>query len=177
MKVFRRETLKVFFFLGLLTLFCQTVFGQKDHCGNPFSFDEILSKFTTRRTISSEPINKELSGEIAKRKIGFELNEANEKTLRDAGANDSLIKLIRENVFQDAIDEKILYAKYFENYDSVKVEKIKIAIEAAKEFIEKFENKECHTELVKYYKEAIPQLIKTIKDITTSKTQYKSSAL
>lgn len=162
MKVFRRETVKVFFFLGLLPLFCQTVLSQKDYCGDVFFFDEILSKFTTRRMTSPEPINKELNVEIPKRKIGFELKETDEKTLRDAGANDSLIKLIRENQQQEVIEANLLYDKYLYNYDSTNVEKVKIAIESANNFIAKFGNDKCYTEQTEYYRNAVPVLEKFI---------------
>lgn len=162
MKVLKRSIVKFSVFLSLFLLFCQTGSSQENHCGNVFFFEEILSKFTVRRTVSPEPVNKELIGEIRRRKIGFELNEANEKTLRDAGANDSVIKSIRENQQQEIIEAKLLYGKYVENYDSNAVEKVKIALESANSFIAKFGNDKCYTEQTEYFRDAIPMLEKFI---------------
>lgn len=140
------------------------VLYQEKSC-DAFFFNEILSKFTTRRTTSPEPVNKEMVGEITKRKIGFEIDEKDEKVLKDAGANDSLIKSIRENVLPEVIEAKNLYEKYVLNYESNDTDKLKIALEAAKEFVRKFENNECYAEQVKYFKEAIPILTDSIHSV------------
>lgn len=162
MKVLKRSIIKFPVFLSLFLFFCQTGLSQENHCGNVFFFEEILSKFTARRTVSPEPVNKELVGEIPKRKTGFELNEANEKTLRDAGANDSVIKSIRENQQQEIIEANFLYERYVENYDSNAVEKVKIALESAGSFIAKFGHNKCYTEQTEYFRDAIPVLEKFI---------------
>lgn len=155
MKFFSRPTIKVLIFLSLFLFSGQTLSAQENDCIGGMDFDGILSKFTTRRTISPEPINKELIGKIPKEKIGFELNEATEKTLRDAGANDLVISLIHKNVLPEVVEAKFLYDIYLNNYESVDIEKLEIALKSAKEFVNKFENKKCYEEHIKYYKEAI----------------------
>lgn len=162
MKVFECKIIKLSVFLGVIFLFGQTGLSQQQKCGEQFFFSDILSKYTARRTSSPEPVNKVLIREIPKRKIMFVLNEMNEKTLRDAGANDSIIKLIRENVLPEAVEANALYEKYLNNYQSNDIESLEAALEAAKEFVSKFEKNEPFTEQVKYFKDAISTLEKAV---------------
>lgn len=155
MKTLARQILKFSVCLALVLFLGQTVSGQGNECGGELSFDEILTKFTIRKTISAEPVNKELIGQVIKRKTDIELSAANEKTLRDAGASEVLVKAIRENVSAKSVEAVRLYRAYVENYQSEKIENLKIALDAAKEYIRKFENDGCNIEVVKYFKDAV----------------------
>ncbi len=65
---------------------------------------------------------------------------------------------------QDADAEKAaLYEKYTKNYNSKDIEKVKIAIAAAKEYIAKFGANEADKEQVDYYKAALPPLEDTVR--------------
>lgn len=177
MKFFRFKIINFSIFLALILISGQTVSSQETPCDYGLQFEEILSKFTTRRTISPEPVNKELIGEIPKRKTGFELNEANEKTLRNAGANDLLIKLIRENVLPEAVEAHYLQSVYLSIYHTDNFDELGIAIYVAREFVRKFEANKCYTEHVKYYKDAIVILDNNYSKNPDSKAYFKCKLL
>jgi len=61
-------------------------------------------------------------------------------------------------------DKETLYAKYTDNYASPEIAKRRIAVQAAKEYIEKFGNNADDKEIVDYLKGAIPAIEKGIED-------------
>lgn len=75
-------------------------------------------------------------------------------------------------------EKEALYAKYNENYDSPDIEKRKIAIQAGKEYIQKFgENADSGDDpLVPYFKENVPILEKAIKDEEAEAIRKKKEA-
>ena len=154
--------------------------SQENQC-KQITLDYLLTKLESAspETDSKEKIIKELKGEIVERKMISALSYANEKRLRSVGANDSLIKTIRKNLSKPSEEEISLYNSFITCYQSNNVEQTKKALEAAKEFVRKFENDGCHVELVKYFKEVIPVLETYIKnkddiyDPVNPKTQLK----
>ena len=159
MKILSRTIIKFSVSLTLILLFGQTVLSQEIKC-NQISFDEILAKFRFNplKSKSVEEINKELVNEIRENKVNFTLKSADQKKLKEVGANDLLIEAIRQNLREDSKEAILIYQKYVDYYESDNLEQIKIALDAAKEFVEKFENDGCYTEQVKYFKNAIPVL-------------------
>lgn len=160
MKSFNRAIIKYSVFLTLLLLFGQTILSQENKC-NQIPLDTVLTKlrYNPFKPKSVEELNRELINEIREQKVSFNLDAKNEKTLRKSGANNLLIETIRQNPPPKEFKEAVLiYQKYIDNYESNNVEKLKIAIEAAKEFIAKFENDDCYLEQIKYLKDAIPAL-------------------
>jgi hypothetical protein len=162
MKAFKFRIIKLSVFLGLVLFFGQTAVAQEDKCllseSNFVTLKHILSKFrfTSRKTKSVEQLNKELIDEILERKVNFQLNAENEKSLKEAGASDLLIKTISENSQPEVETEAMrLYQLYVDNYKSDDAKSLKIALNAAKEFVKKFENDECFKETVEHLKEAI----------------------
>lgn len=162
MKAFKFRIIKLSVFLGLVLFFGQTAVAQEDKCllseSNFVTLKHILSKFrfTSRKTKSVEQLNKELIDEILERKVNFQLNAENEKSLKEAGASDLLLKTISENSQPEVETEAMrLYKLYVDNYKSDDAKSLKIALNAAKEFVKKFENDECFKETVEHLKEAI----------------------
>ena len=135
--------------------------SQENGCSqsNRISVGYILSKFvfTSRITKPAGPINEKLIEEVLERKVNFKLNAEYEKSLREAGASDLLLKTISEN-YQPGTEIEVerLYQIYINNFQSNKAENLKLALDAAKEFVRKFEIDGCQAEQVKYFKDAIP---------------------
>ncbi len=76
---------------------------------------------------------------------------------------------------QDPQKEKeALYAKYTENYKSKDIEKRKIAVQAGKEYLQKFgEDASGADQLVPYFKEQVPVLEKQIKEAEAAEIERK----
>lgn len=71
---------------------------------------------------------------------------------------------------QDQAAEKAaLYKTYMDNYDKPEIEKIEIAIKAAKEYVEKFGANAADKEQVDYFKTAVPELEKSVAQIKKAK--------
>jgi hypothetical protein len=79
---------------------------------------------------------------------------------------------------QDTQKEKeALYAKYIANYDK-EVDKRKIAVQAGKEYLQKFgEGNEAEDPLIPYFKTNVPLLEQQIKDIEKDELDRKNAAL
>lgn len=125
--------------------------------------NEIIKKLNQNSSAEDE---QKLVKEICERGADFILNSENKKSLRDAGASDLLIKTIKDRSPDVHKEKERLYVLYVNNYDK-DVEKRKIALKAGKEYLEKFENSECHQDdpLIPYFKENIPILEKQIDEI------------
>ena len=124
---------------------------------------EIIEKL--KKTSGAEDEQK-LIKEICEHGADFVLNSENEKSLRDAGASDLIIKIIKESSPEIQKEKERLYVLYVNNYDK-DIEKRKIAIKAGKEYLEKFENDECRNfedSLITYFKEYIPLIEKQIEE-------------
>ena len=71
---------------------------------------------------------------------------------------------------QDGQEEKVaLYKKYTDNFDKPEIEKKKIAIEAGKQYIEKYGANEEDKDQVNYLKSAIPAIEEQVKKIELKK--------
>lgn len=164
-KLLKGEMIKLFVFLGLILLFDQTALSQGKLCGEQITLEEILTKFksASRENKSTEQINNELITEILKQKVIFELNAENENSLKNAGANDLLLKTIRENFPEEIKRMVIFYEIYVTNYQSSNIEQIKIALGVAKAFVENYKKNQCLNKNIDYFKEAIPVLETWIK--------------
>ncbi len=68
-----------------------------------------------------------------------------------------------------AADKAALYKTYMDNYESKEAEKIEIAIQAAKQYVEKYGASDADKEQVEYYKKAIPDLEKSVAQIKKAK--------
>ena len=186
MKIFSRTLIKISVFLSLFLLFGQTSFSQENKCveTNYLIYDDVIDRFWKRRSgLSSEQINAELIPEIRKNKAGFDLTSEREKQLRDSGGNDLLINAIRENLLpEDAIEAIKLYRIYEYHYRFEDEVRVKIAIDAANNFIAKFGNDECYKEQTEYFRTAVPvlQKIPNKEDISVPvdpKVKYKFELL
>lgn len=166
MKVSRYKTIKFSIFLTLILLFGQTVLSQGNlSCieTNFLLFDDVMDKFRFPRGLSAAQINEQLIPEILKNKAGFDLNVDREKQLRLAGANDLLIKTIGENLLPENQREAIrLYRIYQTHYEFTDETNVKIAINAANNFIAKFGNDECYQDQIEYLRNAVPLLEKIL---------------
>ncbi len=92
----------------------------------------------------------------------LDLSYIDELLLKSVGTDDSLIKTIRKNVSEHSKEETELYNAFLNNYQGYTIEQTVNALQAAKEYVRLFENDGCRIELVKYYKEAIPVLEKSL---------------
>lgn len=146
---------------------------QENQC-KQITFEYLITKLesTLPEVGYKEKIFKELKSEIIERKVIFDLNRANEKQLKSVGADDLLIKTIRENVLKASEEEISLYNLFVKNFESKEVEGIKKAIKAAREYIRKFENDGCHIELVEYFKTAVPVLEKSLESLKSKDDIY-----
>lgn len=167
MKIFSRSIIKFSVFLSVFLFFGQMTFAQENQC-KQITVDYLVAKLKSAspEADSKEKVIKELKSEIIKRKMLSFPNYGDEKELRRLGANDSLIKTIIENLSKPSEEEGNLYNLFLENYDSKEIEKVKKALEAAKEYVRKFENDGCHRELVEYFKDAIPTLETAVKKMS-----------
>ena len=158
MRVFAYKITIVSICVGLFIFLSNyQVQGQPE---KPLNLSDIKAKLTSAFRVS-EPaaeINEQLVKEICNRRVNFTLISEDEKSLKKAGASDLLIKTIRENSTEETKEMTSLYEKYEVNYQAVNIEQKKIALDAAKEFVKKYENSECLKEQVNYFKEAIPAL-------------------
>lgn len=125
-------------------------------------FDNLV--FGLRFNSSIDQINKSLIKEIQERGVDFTLSsEEEEKSFKKLGASDLLIKAIREN-FSKTVQERIsLYKKFTDNYNGT-LEQKKIALDAAKEFIEKYSDDGDSKDIIKYFRSNIPAMEKYLND-------------
>ncbi len=149
----------VFVVLFLLAFNVGAVQAQEK---KPFKLKEIIAKLKGN---SGAANRQTIVKEICERGTDEELDAKNEKLLREAGANDAVIKTIRER-FEIQKERERLYMAYVNNYDK-NIEKRKIALKAGKDYLEKFENSKCNTDdpLIPYFKENLPIIERTIREI------------
>lgn len=74
-----------------------------------------------------------------------------------------------------AAENAALYKTYIDNYDKPEVEKIEIAIKAAKEYVEKYGANATYKEQVDYFKTAIPELEKSVAQIKEAAVKAKQA--
>lgn len=151
-------------FIGFFILLsCQQIQGQQEikYVSACNIFDNLV--FGLRFDSSIDEINKVLVKRVQELGVDFTLSLEEEKSFRKIGASDLLIKAIREN-FSKTLREKIdLYKKFTDNYNGKTIEQKKIAVDAAKEFIEKFSDEEDGSKiLIEYLRKVIPALEKQI---------------
>ncbi len=174
MKTFNSKIIKLSFFLVLILFFGQTASSQEDKCVQPVSIGDISERFKSDsgKGKSVQQTNEELINEIVERKVNFKPAEINEKTLKKAGATDLLLKTIRENPSKYPSELGCWYQKYVDNYQSDDPEKLKIALEAAKEYARICESKYfCNIDELQYFKEHILKLERAIKSKSAISSQ------
>lgn len=167
------KTLTVSICVGLFVFFIgqQQAQGQRKKA---LSLNEILVKlsFTSRINRSIEEINEQIILEVNNRRVNFVVTSKDEESLRKAGGNDLLIKVIRKNPPKslkekiDLLQEKqILYKKFTDNYNGT-LEQKRTAIEAAKEYLRKYENEkemdENDKQIIDYFRLNLPAFIEMI---------------
>jgi len=142
----------------IIFLIGHQVQGQQE---KPLNLQEIRKTlvFRSRISITTEELNEQLISEIRKRKVNFILSSEEEESLKKAGGSDLLIKTIHKVLPEKTRGKILLYQKYIDNYYGT-AEQIKIALEAAKEYVKKFSDDEVDKELLKYFKDVIPMLEK-----------------
>lgn len=118
---------------------------------------------------NNEKIISKLIKEIQERKVDFILTKENEDVLRKKGSNDLLVKTIQENNSKNTLESEIdntevLYQKFLNNRKGPTLENYKIALEAAKELIEKYELDP--NDVKQYIKAQIPKLEDKIEEIS-----------
>lgn len=172
MKISRRKIKNISAFIAaLICLFAnQTALAQEK---KPLNLNDIAVKltFTSRISKSTKQINKELTADVRKRKVNFILEPDDENLLRKAGANNSLIKAIYESAPKEVKkleEQTVLYRKHVDNYKG-KVEQKKTALDAAKEFVEKYKDCVDAKLIIEYFKQSIPIL----EQHTTIETQKR----
>ena len=147
--------------LGLINT--QHIYGQQPmkYVTVCYIFDNLV--FGLRFNSNIVEINKLIIKQIQERGVDFKLeSKEEENSFRKIGATDELIKAIRGNFskeFQHQID---LYKKFTDNYAGKTIEQRRTAIDAAKEFIEKFGDVEDNKDIIKYLKKIIPELERRI---------------
>ncbi|HKX83827.1 MAG TPA: hypothetical protein VJL58_06395 [Pyrinomonadaceae bacterium] len=128
---------------------CFSISGQESgkNVVKPFLIWEIRSVLSTRSKIaqSDESFNEKLVAEIERRKVDFLLKTDDEKEFRSLGANDSLIRAIKNGVPAARVKRLRQYDKLsvpysiftagYRNYKKRSYKEIKIAIEAGKKFL------------------------------------------
>ena len=153
----------IFIFIGLLVLADQqTVFCQQSE---PISLNDITVKLTStsRNGKSVDEMNQQLIKEVSKRKVDFVLDDKGAEILKKTGANDLLIKAVRENMAKK-LEQFILYKKYFDNFEG-DLEQRKLALEAAKEFVKKYGDEEEQKSIIIYFNSAIEFFEKHLKKL------------
>lgn len=155
------RTISITVCIGLLIgVIGQEVQGQQE---KPLNLQEIRKTliFRSRPSKTTEELNEQLIAEIRKRKVNFILSSQEEESLKKAGGSEMLIKTIHEVLPEKTRGKILLYQKYIDNYYGT-AEQIKIALEAAKEYVKKFSDDEVDKELLKYFKDVIPMLEKLV---------------
>lgn len=148
-----------FFLLGffLFIIGCQTSLAQEKP--NYVNFDEVMGNltFSSRIDKTTAEINQQIIIQIMERKVNFILSKEDEVKLKKAGGNKVLIKTINENISEELKEQIILYKKFTDNYNGQTSIQRKIALEAAREFLQKYsDNSEPQVkEILKYLKEYI----------------------
>ncbi len=126
---------------------------------NSLSFNDILSKLTSASRINknAKESNEQLITDVRKRGINFDLTLKNKNSLRKVGGSDFLIKVIGENSPKYIKEKAILYRKFTDNYDGTIAQK-QIALEAAKEFIFRYNNNQelDNKTIINYFRDVIP---------------------
>ena len=155
-----RKSIVTIICIGLLIFLVgqQEIQGQQE---KPVSFEHIKAKlvFRSRISKSNEEINKQLIIDIRKRGVNFILSSVDTKILKKIGANDLLIKAILENLSKELEEQIILYKKYTDNFNGT-IKQKKIAIEAAKEFVNKYSDNKELKDIIDYFRKNGPFLEK-----------------
>lgn len=176
MKTFNSKIIKLSVFLGLIFFFGQTVLSSQ--CPERISHNDILAKLTSSKAKSLAQLNEELINEVLQRKVDFELTENKEKSLRFFGANDLLIKTIRENRLEKSEleeDSKKLYEMFINSEKKPDSEEINRILEFSKIYVNKYEHYECEKEIVRYLKESIPVLEKQLSLLISNKERIEKN--
>jgi hypothetical protein len=126
---------------------------------NSLSFKDILSKLNSASRINNsvKEVNEQLIIDVRNHGISFDLTLKNKESLRKIGSSDFLIKVIDEHSPKHIKEKAILYQKFTDNYIGTIVQK-KIALEAAKEFIMRYNNDQelDNKTIINYFREVIP---------------------
>ncbi len=136
MKILIVRIMVISIFISLFVfLIGQQVQAQRE---NHLNFNDIRETLVSksRNSKTTEEINEQLITDIRKRGVDFMLSTEGEDALKKAGGSDLLIKSIRENL-PKKLEKSILYGKFLNNYDRT-TKQMKIAVEAAKEYVKKF---------------------------------------
>ena len=168
----RNQICKILIVVGLFVFLTSLpIYGQEtlNYINLSYIADKLNS--TSRNKKKNEKINDSLIKEIQNRKVNFILTEQNEEFLRKKGGNDSLIKTIRESLPEEILESEKYYAEqealflnFLVNRKGPTIEKYKVALEAAKEYIEKVKLNDCG-DVIKYLKFQIPKLEEKIKNL------------
>ena len=166
MKIFLGKSLIILFVLiGLINT--QQVYGQQTskYVTACQIFDNLVFGMRFKNNVAE--INKLMIKQIQERGVNFKLQyKEEENSFRKVGASDLLIKAIRENYSKELGGKIDLYKKFTDNYASKNPEQLKIAIDAAKEYIKKFSENEKDRETIEYLKKWIPATEKQIANET-----------
>ncbi len=163
MKILNYKTTIIFIFISLFVFLIgqQRVQAQRE---NHLNFNDIRETLVSksRNSKTTEETNEQLITDIRKRGVDFMLSTEGEDALKKAGGSDLLIKSIRENL-PKKLEKNILYGKFLNNYDRT-TKQMKIAVEAAKEYVKKFSDDDDKDvkEIIDYFKSVIPELEKAI---------------
>lgn len=122
----------------------------------PLKLAEIRQRLTLQSTTreSIDGINKHLIADVRKRDVAFALLAAGEEALRAIGASEKLIKVIRNS---PRTKDKMRLDAIFRDNASGNLKQRFVAVKAAKEFLQKYENDEDVKEFVEYLKRWMPQ--------------------
>lgn len=165
--------MRTYFFRFVIFAFCISLpinfLGQQVSVqqNQPLNFWDIRKTlvFRSQQRESDAEINERLVRIVRQRKVNFLLSDDEEKSLKKAGDSDLLIETIRESLPKNLEELLVLYNKYVENYKG-DLKQQKTAIEAAKEFVEKYKadkeskygNEKELKQIFEYFKETIQSL-------------------
>jgi predicted DNA-binding protein len=172
--MFRSLNYKFFILLSffIFTNGCQPCFAQEKP--NYVTFDEILNNLnlSSKTKKSNAEINRQIIEQIIEKKVDFILTKEDEEKLRKVGGNKTLFETINVNIPQDVKKKRLLeqemqvvYKKFTDNYDGQTSVQRKIAIEAAKVFLQKYSDNPDVKEIIEYFKKYIPQAERLIRQM------------
>lgn len=125
-------------------------------------FDNLV--FGLRFNSSIVEVNRRIIKQIQERGVDFRLeSKEEENSFRKIGASELLIQAIRGNFSKILQEQTILYKKFTDNYNGTPEQK-KIALYAAKEYIEKYAEDEESKDIIEYFRKTIPAMEKYFRE-------------
>jgi hypothetical protein len=149
----------------------------------PISLQLIRTRLIDSKALneSNDEANKRVIAEIKRRTVEFMLEESDRTYLKEAGATKKLLeaidKSLPESKRQKALmlhDEIRIYSVIVANYNKKTLPELKIALEAAQEFVERFSSDSEAKDQLDWLRALIPSLKRRISIDRNSNSRYSS---